>query len=143
MSARSGKPSKHFTSFDNPIIVLQGVLTGLVPSTQSMVTAAINAYAMAGDVKCALACDGRIAEEHAQMALPQGVGRSAGRRLRHPNPALAGHVAIDVPQARATSPLGSNLANRNLRVPWRYFTTGNQMAVGWRFERRIVMSALR
>lgn len=33
--------------------------------------AAINGYAMGGGLECTLACDVRIAEEHAQMALPE------------------------------------------------------------------------
>jgi enoyl-CoA hydratase/carnithine racemase len=36
-----------------------------------VVVAAINGYAMGGGLECALSCDMRICEEHAQMALPE------------------------------------------------------------------------
>jgi enoyl-CoA hydratase/carnithine racemase len=49
--------------------------------------AAINGYAMGGGLECALACDLRIAEEHAQMALPEasvGLLPAAGGTQRLP-----------------------------------------------------------
>jgi len=52
--------------------------------------AAINGYAMGGGLECALACDIRIAEEHAQMALPEAAVGPATLRRRHSKSALAG-----------------------------------------------------
>ena len=48
-------------------------------NTPLVTVAALNGYAMGGGLECALACDIRIAEAHAQMALPEaGVGLLPG-----------------------------------------------------------------
>ena len=48
-----------------------GVAFEALQQSRPVVIAAINGYAMGGGLECALSCDMRIAEEHAQMALPE------------------------------------------------------------------------
>jgi enoyl-CoA hydratase/carnithine racemase len=48
-----------------------GTAFEVLQEARPVVIAAINGYAMGGGLECALACDLRIAEEHAQMALPE------------------------------------------------------------------------
>ena len=48
-----------------------GVAFEALQESRPVVIAAINGYAMGGGLECALSCDMRIAEEHAQMALPE------------------------------------------------------------------------
>jgi enoyl-CoA hydratase/carnithine racemase len=48
-----------------------GAAFEVLQEARPVVIAAINGYAMGGGLECALSCDLRIAEEHAQMALPE------------------------------------------------------------------------
>ena len=53
------------------MIQLFGAAFEALQESRPVIIAAINGYAMGGGLECALACDLRIAEEHAQMALPE------------------------------------------------------------------------
>ena len=55
--------------------------------------AAINGYAMGGGLECALACDLRIIEDHAQVALPEATVGLLPCRW-HPEPAAPGRRGL-------------------------------------------------
>jgi enoyl-CoA hydratase/carnithine racemase len=126
----AGADIKSFTGGDKVRARLMaqrfGTAFEAVQEARPVIIAAINGYAMGGGLECALACDLRIAEEHAQMALPEAsigllpcgcgtqtlpwlVGEGWAKRMILTNERLDAAGALRIGLVEQTVPRGGSL----------------------------------
>jgi len=127
----AGADVKNFVSGDPARVRLMaqrfGAAFEALGEARFVTIAAINGYAMGGGLECALACDLRIAEEQAQMALPETsigllpcgcgtqnltalVGEGWAKRMILTNERLDSRTALAIGLIEEIAPKGEALA---------------------------------